>query len=511
MIKKAIWTVLFTLVIVFVFASEPVHATDVYINGQEIEFTSSPLNVNGRILVPMGEIFKALNAEVEWDGASQCVKGSSQSGQVILYINNPTAYKNGQPITLDVPPLIINGRTMVPLGFIGQSLGCQVAYDGDTDRVILTTGENSSGEPAAPKVLFDGYERTIDPPPVGFVNGTLMLGLFMTGNSSDHVYINSCDVLTCFYPASRKVNVYKAHVNSAGLTDRMDLLDSFEMDNDPIFYWNQAHDRIDYVMVPLKLYAKAAHCMVEYDSAKNIINVEQGITSNTTCSGVTPDQQPIYKNNLAFSKSEDIYAYYKSSSPIRAEKLIGVFTYRVGNRSQEIYREEITAKGKDCFWFVLPKDKRDLPQYPGEGNGEWFHHLKTTDGLEVSATFFDIVPTGKQAFMYLWGIKMDSGHYWLDYDISTYFNPDSGEYVIPCGTLQGNGCKAITLATGQITRAKFEMRCINRDTGSTIYNMQSEPFGEFDAPLSPIPGRYEFALYADGAYQNSVFLTVSDA
>ncbi|MEN6391167.1 MAG: stalk domain-containing protein [Syntrophomonas sp.] len=510
MIKKAIGAAFFMLALVFVFASEPVYATDVYINGQKVDFTNLPVNVNGRILVPMGELFRALNAEVEWDGASQCVKGSSGSAQIILYINNTTAYKNGQSLTLDVPPLIIDGRTMVPLGFIGQSLGCQVSYDGDKDRVILTTGEISSGQPAVPKVLFDGEELTIEHTPVGFVNGTLMLGLFMTGNSKDYVYRNSCNILTCFYPGSRKVNVYKAHVNSAGLTDQMDLLESFEMDSDPVFYWNQAHDRIDYVMVPLQLYAKAAHCMVEYDSVKNIINVEQGITSNTTCRGVTSDKQPIYNNNLAFSKSEDIYAYYKSSSPIRADKLIGVYTYRVGNRSQEIYREEIEAKGKDCFWFKLPKEKLELPQYIGQGSGEWFHQVNTVDGLEVSSTFFDVVPNGKQAFMYLWGIKMDSGHYWLDYDISNYINPDSGEYVIPCEALQSIGCKAITLKTGQIARAKFEMRCLNRDSGSTIYNMQSEPFGDFDAPLSPIPGRYEYALYADGVYQNSVFLTVAD-
>ncbi|MEQ8174781.1 MAG: copper amine oxidase N-terminal domain-containing protein [Syntrophomonadaceae bacterium] len=510
MIKKAIGAAIFSLAIIFVFASAPVYATDVYINGQKMDFTNRPVNVNGRILVPMGELFNALNADVEWDGASQCVKGSSTSGQVMLYINNTTAYKNGQPITLDVPPLIIDGRTMVPLGFIGLSLGCQVSYDGDNDRVILTYGENSSGKLAVPKVLFDGEELTMEHTPVGFVNGTLMLGLSMTGNSQDYVFRNSCNILTCFYPGSRKVNVYKAHVNSAGLTDQMDLLESFEMDSDPIFYWNQTHDRIDYVMVPLQLYAKAAHCMVEYDSVKNVINVEQGITSNSTCSGITSDQQPIYNNNWAFSKSEDIYAYYKSSSPIRADRLIGVFTYRVGNRSQEIYREEIQAKGKTCFWFELPGEKLELPQYLGEGNGEWFHHVYTIDGLEVSSTFFDVVPAGKQWFMYLWGIKMNSGQYWLDYDISNYFNPDSGEYVIPSGTLQGIDCKAITLTTAQITRAKFEMRCINRDTGSTMYNMQSEPFGDFDAPLSPIPGRYEYALYADGVYQNSVFLTVAD-
>ena len=55
--------------------------------------------------------------------------------QIILTIDNPSAYINGKKATLDVPPVIRGGRTFVPLRFIGEAIGCTVEWEA-LDQVI---------------------------------------------------------------------------------------------------------------------------------------------------------------------------------------------------------------------------------------------------------------------------------------------------------------------------------------------------------------------------------------
>jgi len=46
--------------------------------------------------------------------------------------------KNGEKIVLDVPPQIVNGRTLVPARAVAESFGAKVDWDGNTRTVIIT-------------------------------------------------------------------------------------------------------------------------------------------------------------------------------------------------------------------------------------------------------------------------------------------------------------------------------------------------------------------------------------
>ncbi|MGD0621713.1 MAG: phospholipase D-like domain-containing protein [Thermacetogeniaceae bacterium] len=56
---------------------------------------------------------------------------------------------NGQAIQCDVPPQIVNGRTMVSISTAAQALGCQVSWDGAT-RTVNITSSGSGGSQAPP-------------------------------------------------------------------------------------------------------------------------------------------------------------------------------------------------------------------------------------------------------------------------------------------------------------------------------------------------------------------------
>lgn len=57
-----------------------------------------------------------------------------------MTLNKTTAYLDGKEITLDVPPCTKEGRTLVPLRFIAEALGCEVDYNPTTKEIIIKRG-----------------------------------------------------------------------------------------------------------------------------------------------------------------------------------------------------------------------------------------------------------------------------------------------------------------------------------------------------------------------------------
>lgn len=113
----------------------------VKVDGKYINFTDMyPSIKNGRTMIPFRALFEALDAEVGYDASNAKkpkVTGKLGNNTVVIYIGQLTAYRNNVAYTLDVPAEIINGRTMIPLRFAGESLGAKVNYDSKTCTVII--------------------------------------------------------------------------------------------------------------------------------------------------------------------------------------------------------------------------------------------------------------------------------------------------------------------------------------------------------------------------------------
>lgn len=109
----------------------------ILINGKLISADTAPMIQNDRTLVPMRTIFEALGAEVAWDQATRTVTGTKDGKEVVLQIDNATAKVNGQDVALDAAPTIINDRTVVPLRFVGESLGAAVDWNAGERQVIV--------------------------------------------------------------------------------------------------------------------------------------------------------------------------------------------------------------------------------------------------------------------------------------------------------------------------------------------------------------------------------------
>lgn len=87
-------------------------------------------------------------------------KGSDVNN-IILYTDSPKAFVKGEAMTLDVPPMVIDGRTLLPARFVAENLGASVSYEEETrtvtieqeDRIIVLTIDSNvmsvSGEVSA--------------------------------------------------------------------------------------------------------------------------------------------------------------------------------------------------------------------------------------------------------------------------------------------------------------------------------------------------------------------------
>ena len=110
----------------------------VVLDGKTISFDVPPQIINERTLVPVRAIFEALGAVVDWDGSTQTVNSSKNSVKISMKIGDATMYVNGRAIALDSPPCVIDDRTLVPVRAIAESFGINVEWDGATSSVYLT-------------------------------------------------------------------------------------------------------------------------------------------------------------------------------------------------------------------------------------------------------------------------------------------------------------------------------------------------------------------------------------
>ncbi len=108
------------------------------VNGDVLNVDVPPVIENNRTLVALRTILEAVGAEVEWDQESKTVTASREGVVIRLVIGERTAWVDEQPVELDVPARIINGRTMVPLRFVGETLGAEVGWNPNSRTVTIT-------------------------------------------------------------------------------------------------------------------------------------------------------------------------------------------------------------------------------------------------------------------------------------------------------------------------------------------------------------------------------------
>lgn len=117
--------------------NEPI--INVIVNGNALNFDAQPRLENGRVLVPVKYIVEALGANVSWNPDIQIVTITKSPNTIDLKIGSTDAMLNGQRKVLTVPPVIIDGRTFVPIRFISENMGANVQWDATSMTATISS------------------------------------------------------------------------------------------------------------------------------------------------------------------------------------------------------------------------------------------------------------------------------------------------------------------------------------------------------------------------------------
>lgn len=137
--KSKILSIIMICILSLSLAINPSYAqmtAKVTINGVPLATDTNAVIRNNRTMVPFRAIFESLGAnEIIWDAPTETVLASDGSISLKMQIGSYELYVNGNKTLMDTPPIIINGRTMVPLRMVSENMGADVKWDAKTYTV----------------------------------------------------------------------------------------------------------------------------------------------------------------------------------------------------------------------------------------------------------------------------------------------------------------------------------------------------------------------------------------
>ena len=110
---------------------------EAYIGDKSTELDAAPIIENGTTLVPLRFISEAFGANVEWNGALKVITITYKMHTIQLQINSDVVLVDNAVQKLRVPPVIKNGRTLVPIRFISETFGAKVQWEAETKTVKI--------------------------------------------------------------------------------------------------------------------------------------------------------------------------------------------------------------------------------------------------------------------------------------------------------------------------------------------------------------------------------------
>ncbi|MCL6635799.1 MAG: copper amine oxidase N-terminal domain-containing protein, partial [Peptococcaceae bacterium] len=106
------------------------------------EADAAPFLENGRTFVPVRYLALALGVPeggISWSPSAQTVTLAHNGVTVSLAVEGNILYVNDRPVTVDVAPLLLNGRTFLPARYVAEAFGYRVEWDEKEQAVVIKT------------------------------------------------------------------------------------------------------------------------------------------------------------------------------------------------------------------------------------------------------------------------------------------------------------------------------------------------------------------------------------
>ncbi|MGI5818726.1 MAG: stalk domain-containing protein [Armatimonadota bacterium] len=110
-------------------------------DSETLQMLAAPEMKDGVSIAPLREIFEASDGVLYWYPVEKRVKASRPGTEMDLTIGNPEVQVNNETRVLQIAPYIKQGRTMVPLQFIADTLDVTVTFNPETGQICLTSND----------------------------------------------------------------------------------------------------------------------------------------------------------------------------------------------------------------------------------------------------------------------------------------------------------------------------------------------------------------------------------
>lgn len=156
----------------------------VLIDGTPLLLDVPPVQIEGRVLVPLRGVFERLAAKVVYDPAGQTVTATREAVTIVLRLGSREARINNRIVLLDVPALALRGRTMVPLRFVSEALGARVDWEEATRTVQIHTVTAVPATPATQTIEGTLLRVEADQGRIQVLQGALLHLITVTAETS---------------------------------------------------------------------------------------------------------------------------------------------------------------------------------------------------------------------------------------------------------------------------------------------------------------------------------------
>lgn len=115
---------------------------NVVVDGNLVNFSNQqPVVIDGRTLIPLRGVFENLGYSVAWDANTKTATLSNGTYNVVMQAGSNTFEVNSKSFDLDVPAQIINNSMMIPLRAVGEGTGVNVNWDTNTKTAEITSSD----------------------------------------------------------------------------------------------------------------------------------------------------------------------------------------------------------------------------------------------------------------------------------------------------------------------------------------------------------------------------------
>ena len=196
-ISRKIFLLFIIVSVICMFPSDANASSSISVNldGKYIEFDQEPIIQAGRTLVPLRAIFEAMDMDVEWDQTTRTVTSQKNEVVITLQVHNIYAFIGTEDagyikVELDVPAQIINGRTMVPVRFVGEASGSTVVWNQATKTVVMTSNpDREFGAYNKSGIIDEG--KTLSYVYLGYMNNDIFEGFGSQIWSNGETYVGN--------------------------------------------------------------------------------------------------------------------------------------------------------------------------------------------------------------------------------------------------------------------------------------------------------------------------------